>query len=112
MAWRLPAARDRVRLAGLTALELNGKTGHVVMFHSDKGRYEVSVEGCPGTKAIKRANLELLGAGAPGAAALRCASGEARQQARQQADAGCRVRVLEPFSCVDKHPAASSEKVG
>ena len=68
MAWRLPAARDRVRLAGLTALELNGKTGHVVMFHSDKGRYEVSVEGCPGTKAIKRANLELLGAGAPGAA--------------------------------------------
>jgi hypothetical protein len=59
--WRLPTSRDRVRLTGLTAAELNGKIGRVVTFHPEKGRYEVSVEGCQGTKAIKRPNLELLG---------------------------------------------------
>lgn len=56
----LLAPGDRVRLAGLTAAGLNGKLGTMVAYHRDKQRYEIEVDGAPGSKAIKECNLEML----------------------------------------------------
>ena len=56
----LLAPGDRVRLAGLTAAGLNGKLGTMVAYHRDKQRYEIEVDGAPGSKAVKECNLEML----------------------------------------------------
>ena len=49
---------DYVEIVGLlSAPELNGKLGQLIGYHKEADRFSMKINGVPGTKAIKMANV-------------------------------------------------------